>query len=261
MLTLGTALPARELSDDINVAILSIGKVSMDTGTDHTRLVRVTTREDAVAKLETIAALAWLNTVCRASNRRDEIMYCSAGFTLLDNGVLRIFHATSSMTQGSAATATDDYSTSIEAQANSGWYRHVKFRQLLVVARAQSRCRQKYPIARRRPQERGLEVNFNVMALLSQAHRATVFDRVLVLKGFCSMLVAAAQVGQLIMCHYLQGSNSIPVRYSEAVKYSEQAGCVGFGALDAPRHFLGWTQYADSHIRKAILTPWIPCHF
>ncbi|KAK5713359.1 hypothetical protein LTR17_017604 [Elasticomyces elasticus] len=215
---------------------------------------RATIRGDLIGVSEAVEALAWLGAACRAAPGSCKVMYCSPCLMRLEQaGTFRVSYEVSRMSVEPMQETFNNRATleaMIRPQASgflSGGTAAASahcWRTLVrnpVVARG-------YPIARRHQDEEGLEMSLNVMATLAQAYRATVFDGVLVLKGFCTMLVAAARVGQSVLWHYLSGPNGRPVCYSTVSKVCAHPGSIGMEGLDSQRHFLGWAQCATTQI-------------
>ncbi|KAK3117275.1 hypothetical protein LTR53_001535 [Teratosphaeriaceae sp. CCFEE 6253] len=182
-----------------------------------------------VAVIEAIEVLAWMGAACRASSDAESPMYISALLEWTTSSEALITYRMSQLSspvavhskaadiqKQSTAESKPASLTSAPAQETNCWLRLV--RNPVIV--------KGYPISRRYNGEKGLEMEIGLMTTLSKASWATVHGGTLMLKGFCSMLVAVARSDRSIRWHYI-------------------AVTVDLEALHGSRHFVGWTDSAD----------------
>jgi hypothetical protein len=110
-----------------------------------------------------------------------------------------------------------------------------------------------FPILARYNDEQGLELPFDIMSTLAEAHLATRYDMILVLKGPCTMLVPTCQTKRSITWHFLFNKNGKRIPY-----YSFRKLCPGWistGNISASfldtgniRNFVGWASHITRHL-------------
>lgn len=100
-----------------------------------------------------------------------------------------------------------------------------------------------YPIRRRASADTGLELSLLVMAELVQSRQLTNFGERLVLKGFCSLLVATAVVADAVIWHLLFNSTGERISYCDSrlenIHYKLPQG-FALRDLESRRHIVGW---------------------
>ncbi|KAG0651837.1 hypothetical protein D0Z07_0865 [Hyphodiscus hymeniophilus] len=100
-----------------------------------------------------------------------------------------------------------------------------------------------FPILAGDNDERGLEITIDMMALLGEAERATMFDNHLLIKGFSTMFVPVGRIENSVLWHLLFNADNSRMPYREAKKLCpiratrDQAN---LSSLASARHFLGW---------------------
>ena len=72
-----------------------------------------------------------------------------------------------------------------------------------------------YPIPRRADPETGLECSLGVMTELVQSWQFVSLGERIILKGFCSLLVAAAVVADAVIWHFLFNSDGQRISYCD----------------------------------------------
>lgn len=107
-----------------------------------------------------------------------------------------------------------------------------------------------FPIPCRTIPDTGLEVSLHIMAGLAQSPRATVFNRQLYIKGFSTLLVPTAYVGNIIKWHLLYNEDGSYISYLD--KRAQELRTIGskqinFLDLESSRHILGWCRRVQNH--------------
>ena len=100
-----------------------------------------------------------------------------------------------------------------------------------------------YPIRRRAGVDTGLEMSLLMMAALVHSGQLLSFGGKVILKGFCSVLVATAVADNVVMWHLFYNSTGERISYYDP--RLEGIGCgmpQGFTLrdLEARRHIVGW---------------------
>jgi hypothetical protein len=188
-------------------------------------LVSASLEGEVLATAEAAQALCWLGAACRASDK--------PGTTKYSHIDLQPNHAI--MTPEKSHWNVTYFSSEIPEHDSSCW-KHI-FNNPVVV--------KGFPVSRRPKREKGLELSLDALATLTQAVRATIFDGILVLKGFCNLLVAAAVSDASVVWHYLLSPDRKPVCYTEAVRFTPSSTAVQIPLLEDLRHFVGWTSSAE----------------
>lgn len=110
-----------------------------------------------------------------------------------------------------------------------------------------------FPILARHENEPGLELSFEIMSTLAEAHFATHYDTTLVLKGICTMLVPTRLTEHSITWHFLYNEDGERIPY-----YSFRERCPGWVGIDEVninllqignvRNFVGWASNITRHL-------------
>ena len=100
-----------------------------------------------------------------------------------------------------------------------------------------------YPIRRRTTPGTGLEVSLSVMAGLVQTRQLTGFGEKVILKGFCSLLVATAVLADAVTWHLFFNSSGERISYCdprvEKVAY-KMPNDFFLREFESRRHIVGW---------------------
>jgi hypothetical protein len=122
---------------------------------------------------------------------------------------------------------------------------HAMFRNPIIV--------NKFPILARHEDDQGLELSFSMMSVLAETCFATRYDRTLVLKGPCTMLVPTRLAGHSITWHFLSNESGKRITY-----YAFRERCpdwisidkVNIGLLETRnvRNFVGWSSEITRHL-------------
>ncbi|KAK3115182.1 hypothetical protein LTR53_005731 [Teratosphaeriaceae sp. CCFEE 6253] len=202
-----------------------------------------------IAVIEAIEVLVWIGAACRASSDSHNPMYCSTVLDWTSPSLASVTYIASPLpssnglrvnpvarrsdhTSGSSTLSPPTLPT---PESTECWTQLVRNP---LIAKG-------YPIARRDHSEKGLEIDIGLMATLAKATRATVYEGTLVLRGFCTALVAVAEFSGSIIWHYLAGRHNKPLSYAEARKYCSSGATIGLAAFRGSRHFMGWTNSAS----------------
>jgi hypothetical protein len=178
--------------------------------------------------------LVWLSTSCRASTEPDQIQACrmrlrkgvECGTDLTFAAELEIFK---NVETGDSLNATC-------------W--HGMFRNPVIA--------HNYPTPHRMPQEMGLELSLDLMLSLARTLWAAVYDGVLLLKGFNTILTPTLKLGNSVVWHLTVNKGRDRLSYNAGVG-SSCLHSIGEAIFDGARHFVGWTKSADFLVGKSIL--------
>ena len=101
-----------------------------------------------------------------------------------------------------------------------------------------------YPIRRRSTPDTGLEMSLHVIAELVQSHLVTLFDKRVVIKGFCSLLVATAILADAVIWHLLFDPSGERISYCDPrldeVRYGKIPQELMLRDLGSRSHIVGW---------------------
>jgi hypothetical protein len=101
-----------------------------------------------------------------------------------------------------------------------------------------------FPISRTNTHYEGLELPLDMMAGLIGAIRAHLFDNVVFIKGFSSMLVPSVQVDNLLLWHVFVDLEGNRISYLENNLPPVEG--VGLANIQAFRHIVDWCSSAKS---------------
>lgn len=190
--------------------------------------------------------LGWLGSALHVSPSTNAISYCSPVVNEIRRPIP--LFVGEPWSDGSEAwfeirfvlDQTDVISDSLNGQCWHGLFRNP------VVARG-------YPIPRRSEYNTGLDIPLNILARLAQAHRATMFDGKMVIKGFSTMLVPTKRTEDMLIWHLLFNNDQRHISYgdhrvsSTQELYDESATV---NDLERCRNILGWASVASNHAGK-----------
>lgn len=175
--------------------------------------------------------LVWLSTSCRASTDPDQIQACRMQLRKgVERGTDLSFAAELEIVKN---IETDD---SVNAKCWHGMFRNP------VIAH-------NYPTPHRTPQEMGLELSLDLMLALARTFWAAIYDGVLLLKGFNTLLTPTLEVGNSVIWHLTVDRSGDRLSYNDGVG-SSCLHSIGEATFDGARHFVGWTMSADLLIGK-----------
>ena len=100
-------------------------------------------------------------------------------------------------------------------------------------------------------QEMGLELSLDLMLALTRTFWAAVYDGVLLLKGFNTMLTPTLKTGDSVVWHLTVDKSGDRLSYNDGVG-SSCLHTVGEAIFDGARHFVGWTTSANLLVGKFI---------
>jgi hypothetical protein len=178
--------------------------------------------------------LAWLASTLRSSPISTGVLACTPSLSRLrihdeDKNVLSVAMAASCRISFDMAVAQDIITHS------PGFCWANLFRNPLLVTG--------YPIRRRANADTGLELSLSMMAALVQSRQMTDFGERLVLKGFCSLLVATAAVADAVVWHLLFNPIGERISYCDSrlenIDYGMAQGLM-LRDLESRRHIVGW---------------------
>ena len=111
-----------------------------------------------------------------------------------------------------------------------------------------------FPIRRRNKLYAGLELSLSMMADLARAQRAVTFGGQLLIKGFCTLLVATKFAQDLVLWHMLYNVDGDHISYADPrVRQVLGDGLVNVPpkTLETARHILGWCSAVDNYTGKS----------
>ena len=100
-----------------------------------------------------------------------------------------------------------------------------------------------YPVRPRDMPNTGLEISLDLMAEVIRSRQLTSIGGRIMLKGFCSLLVATAEAGDAVLWHYIYNSTSERISYNDPRLESIHNGMpegIALEGLEARRHIVGW---------------------
>jgi hypothetical protein len=109
-----------------------------------------------------------------------------------------------------------------------------------------------YPTPHRMSQEMGLELSLDLMLALARTFWAAVYDGVLLLKGFNTILTPTLKTGDSVVWHLTVDKSGDRLSYNAGVG-SSCLHSIGEAIFDGARHFVGWTTTADFLVGESIL--------
>ncbi|MBE3045240.1 hypothetical protein IMZ48_22345, partial [Candidatus Bathyarchaeota archaeon] len=193
--------------------------------------------------------LGWLASTLRSSPVPEGVLACSPKF-------IRSFHTTTAPGEKDVAiTASCKLSFELAMPQDLGpqspgfcWAK--LFRNPLLV--------NDYPVRPRDEPDTGLEMSLDMMTKLVRSSQLTRIGGRIMLKGFCSLLVATAVSGDAVLWHYIYNSTGGRISYYdprlESIQNDLPEG-IELEDLEARRHIVGWCsdsrEYTGMHhLRK-----------
>ena len=101
-----------------------------------------------------------------------------------------------------------------------------------------------FPVLARMQDEKGLEMDFELMASFGETDHVTSFADSFLLKGFSSILQPSAKIGQSIFWHFLSAPGDRFLPYT-AVKNTHPVPKLELDEVMCCRNFVGWTSAAE----------------
>jgi hypothetical protein len=118
-----------------------------------------------------------------------------------------------------------------------------------------------YPIAKREALETGLEISLGFMALLVDSDTVFIIGDTMLLKGFCSLLVAIKAAKDLVLWHLLFNSSGVRISFSdERIRDMGKISMtsMSLGDLESRRHVVGWCGDVKEYSGKCNSHPLFP---
>ena len=101
-----------------------------------------------------------------------------------------------------------------------------------------------YPIRRRSTSDTGLDMSLHVIAELLQLRQVTLFDNRVMIKGFCSLLVATAILADAVIWHLLFSPSGERISFCDPklddLEYERIPQDFMLRNLGSRRHIVGW---------------------
>jgi hypothetical protein len=185
--------------------------------------------------------LAWLGAALRSSPYSSGVAYCTphiSNIRVCDNAVedpISLLESKVACQISFTMRKEDRSSTTSNGQC---W--HNLFDKPVVV--------QGFPIPRRSEPDTGLEIPLNIMAGLARARHVNVFDGVLLIKGFSTMLVPTKKSEKLLIWHLLYTESGSRISYLD--KSVPHVKGVSMNDVENSRHILGWCSDAKYYAGK-----------
>jgi hypothetical protein len=175
--------------------------------------------------------LVWLSIACRASTTPDTIQSCHVHLVPATHG-----GADLSFKAELKTIENPQEERSPEAVCWHGMFRNP------VVAH-------QYPIPTRKPQDKGLELSLDLMLSLARTFWTAIYDGLLMLKGFNTLLIPTLKLDGSIIWHFTVNKSGERLSYNDGEGPS-CIGSIGDALLDGTRHFVGWTNCANYLVGK-----------
>jgi hypothetical protein len=175
--------------------------------------------------------LVWLSIACRASTTPDTIQSCHVHLVPASHGGANL----------SFKAELKTVESSQEERLPQAICWHGMFRNPVIAHH--------YPIPSRKPQEKGLELSLDLMLSLARTFWAAIYDGVLMLKGFNTLLIPTLKLDGSIIWHFTVNKAGERLSYNDG----EGSSCInsfGDALLDGTRHFVGWTNCAKYLVGK-----------
>jgi hypothetical protein len=178
--------------------------------------------------------LIWLSTSCRASTETNQTQACR----------MRLGKGVESWADLTFATELEIVENiEIDHSLNATCW-HGMFRNPVIA--------HNYPTPHRMPQEVGLELSLDLMLSLARTFWAAIYDGVLLLKGFNTLLTPTLKIGDSVIWHLTVDRSGDRLSYNAGVG-SSCLHSIGEAIFDGARHFVGWTTSANLLVGKFVL--------
>ncbi|KAM0715862.1 hypothetical protein Q7P37_008376 [Cladosporium fusiforme] len=106
-----------------------------------------------------------------------------------------------------------------------------------------------YPIPGRDSSIKGLQIDLEVMARLTEISQAMMYDDILMLKGLCNMFVPTAVFGTSVLWHYVLNADFSWMSHNRAEEECKIIAKLDLKALEsATTHFVGWLPVSELNI-------------
>ena len=194
--------------------------------------------------LEVGEQLAWLGCIGRMANLPNEVtsvrpvLRCVSHSREANLGPTPLNAHASILFEITFKATHTDYQRPLESILGTCWRK--LFRNICVA--------DGFPVNTRCGKRPGLELPFDMMAQLSGAHRATLWNGQLAIKGFETLFVPVMKTDACIFWHLVTKPNHRRVSYNAAEDFEgicEQS--VHIADLINYRHVLGWVPKASQH--------------
>ncbi|KAL9086103.1 MAG: hypothetical protein Q9165_007315 [Trypethelium subeluteriae] len=197
---------------------------------------------DQLSLIELCEQLAWLGAALRLSPRSSGI--CSSTPSILASQVPESAGSRSAISVRILFDMSPYSDESVSTDLDSTCW-HAMFCNPVVV--------NGYPILARPENEEGLELSLNMMIDLAEVEFVTPYDEVLILKGFCTMLVPTRREANSITWHFLFNQDGKRIPY-----HAFRDRCPDWISTDKLnvdllktgrlRHFVGWASRITKHL-------------
>lgn len=178
---------------------------------------------------------AWLGAVCRVSPHPNKSSYCTPQ--------TQIIQRLPSLSLSIQYLCSDTQIGIIPARNDYCW--QYLFRNPTIA--------KGFPILARNHDERGLEISLSMMVALSDANRATQFDRSFIIKGCSTAFIITRAIQNSICWHFVYNSEGHRLSFLSA-----RESCFEVVAIESindiefaeKRNFVGWTSSASLELGK-----------
>ncbi|KAF2235938.1 hypothetical protein EV356DRAFT_90085 [Viridothelium virens] len=194
------------------------------------------------ALIEVCEQLAWLGAALRLSPTLSGI--CLVTPSIKTHRVPQLLGSVPIVSVRITFDMTSSPEKGVSTNLNSTCW-HAMFRNPVVVSG--------YPILARQDDEEGLELSLKMMTDLAEVNFVTHYDMVLILKGFCTMLVPTRHVAHSITWHFLfnQDGKRIPYHsFRDRCPDWIDTDKVTIDLLESGkvRNFVGWASSITRHL-------------
>ncbi|KAJ8129729.1 hypothetical protein O1611_g3901 [Lasiodiplodia mahajangana] len=180
--------------------------------------------------------LAWLGAALRVSPERHAVVYCEPE--------LMPVNANSAISSSYDRCYNINFKLHLEAKSPSPPTSHCwldLFDSPVIV--------EGYPILARPEYTTGLEIALSTAAVLSQAHRAAIFNGRVFVKGFCAMFTLVKHQGDVFVWHLAANKDRSYISYLDhglSCPPSYDTDKIDLSGLRGARHIVGWCQDAKN---------------
>ncbi len=182
---------------------------------------------DVPGCIEVAEIVCWLSAACQTSTRPNEVVLCTPEIVREPADAIVVVEHKLTPAVTSDITA---------GQPENCWHRI--FSNSAIV--------HGYPIAPRRPGQKGLRIPLDMMALLACTPRATSYAGQLLLKGVCSMFVPVLTTATSVIWHYVLNDDFSLMSHDQVQTVSDASTTIGFNDIESMEHYVGWTTRVDN---------------
>jgi hypothetical protein len=197
--------------------------------------------ESAELVVEVSEILCFLSTVCRTSRHNEhgepsmEVCFPRVSQSSSEGSSQPLLHVEPEYEPLCDNAGTSDL-------ANGACWRPIFWNPVVAIG---------YPIPAREPLSPGLQISLQLLGGLTHISRALMYDDILMLKGFCNMLVPTKHTGTAVVWHYILNEDFAWMSHNRAEEICKNVAKIDFQNLDAATsHFVGWVTSSQLNVCK-----------